>query len=430
MRYDLRECNGMSRREEFQPMIPSGEPPGDGRLVENLMHFARTLRAAGMPVGPGRVLDAIRAIQAIGIGNRDDFYWALHASFVNRRDQHELFDQAFHIFWRNPKLLERMMAMLLPQMRAPAKDEDRAEMMRRLAEALGNKDSGGGDGEESAESEIEVDAALTYSDRELLQAMDFEKMSADELAKAKRLIAGMRLPIMDVATRRYRPDRNGARIDMRNSLRAALRAADAIPLRRRAVRRRHPPLVILCDISGSMSRYSRVALHFMHAVTNDRDRVYAFLFGTQLTNVTRDLRHRDIDLALEMVGQKVRDWSGGTRIGQCLQEFNARWSRRVLSQGAVVLFISDGLDREGGQGLAKEMERLHKSCRRLIWLNPLLRYEGFEPRSHGARAIMPHVDDHRRVHNLQSLADLTEVLSQPRRRRLEARSEWIGAIEN
>ena len=386
-------------------MQTPGEQHSDGRLVANLMQFARTLRAAGLPVGPGRVLDALRAVEAVGITSREDFYWALHASFVNRRDQHDLFDQAFHIFWRNPKILERMMAMLLPQMRVPAKEEDRVEMNRRLAEALG-KENTGGEGEEPAEEEIEFDAALTYSDRELLQTMDFEKMSGDELAKAKRLIAGMRLPIMDVATRRHRPDRNGARIDMRNTLRAALRSADAIPLRRRSVRRRHPPLVILCDISGSMSRYSRIALHFMHAVTNDRDRVYTFLFGTRLTNITRDLRHRDIDLALENVGKKVQDWSGGTRIGQCLQEFNARWSRRVLGQGAVVLFISDGLDRDGAHGLATEMERLHKSCRRLIWLNPLLRYEGFEPKSQGAKAIMPHVDDFRRVHNLQSLADL------------------------
>jgi uncharacterized protein with von Willebrand factor type A (vWA) domain len=409
-------------------MQTPGEQANDGRLVANLMQFARTLRAAGLPVGPGRVLDALRAVEAVGITSREDFYWALHASFVNRRDQHDLFDQAFHIFWRNPKILERMMAMLLPQMRAPAKEEDRVEMNRRLAEALGKQNSGG-EGEEPAEDEIEFDAALTYSDRELLQTMDFEKMSGDELAKAKRLIAGMRLPIMDVATRRHRPDRNGARIDMRNTLRAALRSADAIPLRRRSVRRRHPPLVILCDISGSMSRYSRIALHFMHAVTNDRDRVHTFLFGTRLTNITRDLRHRDIDLALENVGKKVQDWSGGTRIGQCLQEFNARWSRRVLGQGAVVLFISDGLDRDGAQGLATEMERLHKSCRRLIWLNPLLRYDGFEPKSQGAKAIMPHVDDFRRVHSLQSLADLTEVLSQPPRRRLEAKSEWAGAAE-
>jgi hypothetical protein len=230
---------------------------------------------------------------------------------------------------------------------------------------------------------------------------------------------------MELPTRRYRPEPLGHRIDMRATLRAALRAADSIPLRYRTPRRRHPPLVILCDISGSMSRYSRLILHFLHAITNDRDRVHTFLFGTRLTNVTRDLRYKDIDIALEKVGGKVEDWAGGTRIGRCLAEFNNRWSRRVLGQGAVLLFISDGLDRDAGEGLAKEMERLHKSCRRLIWLNPLLRYEGYEPRSQGARAIMPHVDDFRPVHNLDSLAHLTRVLSQPVSRRLEAKSEWV-----
>jgi hypothetical protein len=404
------------------------EPAADsGRFVENLMHFARALRAAGVPVGPGRVLDALRAVQAVGIGNRDDFYWALHASFVNRRDQHELFDQAFHIFWRNPKLLERMMAMLLPQMRGPAAEQDREEMHRRLAEAFGAKDPAEGAGLDDGEDEkIEFDAALTYSDRERLQAMDFEKMSAAEIAAAKRLISAMRLPIMQVPTRRHRPDRTGARIDMRNTLRAGLRSVDSIVLRRREACRRHPPLVILCDISGSMSRYARIALHFMHAITSDRDRVHTFLFGTRLTNITRHLRHRDIDLALEKIGGTVQDWSGGTRIGRCLEEFNNRWSRRVLGQGAVVLFISDGLDRDDAVGLERQMERLHKSCRRLIWLNPLLRYEGFAPLAKGARAIMPHVDDFRPVHDLRSLADLTRVLSQPPRRRLEARHDWVA----
>jgi uncharacterized protein len=176
-----------------------------------------------------------------------------------------------------------------------------------------------------------------------------------------------------------------------------------------------------------MSRYSRLIMHFMHAVTNDRDRVHTFLFGTRLTNITRQLRNRDIDVALEKVGASVEDWSGGTRIGRCLAEFNNQWSRRVLGQGAVVLFISDGLDRDGGEGLTKEMERLHKSCRRLIWLNPLLRYEGYEPRSLGAKAIMPHVDDFRPVHNLASLADLTRVLSEPGSRRLEGVNRWLAA---
>ena len=401
-----------------------------GRLAENIMHFARTLRAAGLPVGPGRVLDAIRAAETVGIGNRQDFYWALHATLVNRREQQEIFDQAFHIFWRNPRLLERAMAMLLPQVRTGGQRnvEDQAEMSRRLAEALARERGGEGLNDEEQEEKIEVDAVMTYSDRELLQRMDFERMSAAEIAKARRLIADMRLPIMALPTRRFRPNPLGQRIDMRASLRAALRSADSIPLRRRMPRRRHPPLVILCDISGSMSRYSRIILHFMHAITNDRDRVHTFLFGTRLTNVTRYLRHKDIDVALEKVGQTVDDWSGGTRIGKCLAEFNNRWSRRVLAQGAVVLFISDGLDRDAGEGLAKEMERLHKSCRRLIWLNPLLRYEGYEPRSMGARTIMPHVDEFRPVHSLESLADLSRVLSAPGRRRLEAKSEWVEAL--
>ena len=415
---------GTPREDALSRQFGSG-----GRLAENIMHFARTLRAAGLPVGPGRVLDAIRATQTVGIGNRQDFYWALHATLVNRREQQDIFDQAFHIFWRNPRLLERAMAMLLPQLRGSTEAaEDQAEMSRRLAEALARERGGDGRGEEEPEEKAEIDAVMTYSDRELLQKMDFEKMSAAEVATAKRLIATMRLPIMALPTRRFRPDPFGRRIDMRASLRAALRSADSIPLRRRMPRRRHPPLVILCDISGSMSRYSRVILHFMHAITNDRDRVHTFLFGTRLTNVTRYLRHKDIDVALEKVGQTVDDWSGGTRIGKCLAEFNSRWSRRVLGQGAVLLFISDGLDRDAGEGLAKEMERLHKSCRRLIWLNPLLRYEGYEPRSMGARMIMPHVDEFRPVHSLESLADLTRVLSAPGRRRLEAKSEWVEAL--
>jgi uncharacterized protein with von Willebrand factor type A (vWA) domain len=212
---------------------------------------------------------------------------------------------------------------------------------------------------------------------------------------------------------------------MRKTLRAALRQADLIQLQRKRRRTRPPPLVVLCDISGSMSRYSRLFLHFMHAVTNDRDRVHTFLFGTRLTNVTRMLRHKDVDEAIANVAASVEDWSGGTRIGQTLAEFNRFWSRRVLGQGAVVLFISDGLDRDAGAGIGREIDRLHKSCRRLIWLNPLLRYEAFEPKSLGMRAILPHVDEFRPVHSLESLESLIEALSgPPGPRRLEAAAAW------
>jgi len=239
-------------------------------------------------------------------------------------------------------------------------------------------------------------------------------MSSEEMNLAKTAIQRMRLPIMDVPMRRFRPDPAGARVDMRATLRAALRSGGGFaPLRRRNPRRRHPPLIVLCDISGSMERYSRLLLHFLHAITNDRDRVHTFLFGTRLTNITRHLRHKDVDIALDLIADSVDDWSGGTRIGHCLHDFNRDWSRRVLGQGAVTLFITDGLDREEDSHLSIEMERLHKSCRRLIWLNPMLRYDGYQPKSMGNRAIMPHVDDFRAVHNLNSLAALTETLGKP-----------------
>jgi uncharacterized protein with von Willebrand factor type A (vWA) domain len=404
-----------------------GPPIEPSRLAENVMFFARTLRAAGLPIGPGRVIDALRAIEAVGIGTREDLYWTLHAVFVNRRDQQPLYDQAFHIFWRNPQLLEKMLQTMLPSISVPREEAEKGEeMLRRLAEALAGRQSEQ-PGEEQ-EEKVEFDAAMTFSARELLQSMDFEKMTNAEMDEAKRMIAAMRLPIMALPTRRFFADPHGRRVDIRATLRASLRGGGTIPLQFKRRRRRHPPLVVLCDISGSMSRYSRMMLHFMHAITNDRDRVHCFLFGTRLSNITRALRQRDVDVALAKVAAKVEDWSGGTRIGGCIAEFNAVWSRRVLGQSAVVLLITDGLDREGAQGLAEEMERLHKSCRRLIWLNPLLRFEGYEPKAQGAQAILPHVDDFRPVHNLESLAELGAVLSREPTRRLEAAGSYAELL--
>ena len=394
--------------------------PASGKLAENVMHFARVLRSAGLPVGPGKVLDALAALQIAGVERRDDFYWTLAAVFVDRREQFELFDQAFHIFWRDPKMLERVMSLFLPQVFGRARDEQ-PEMASRLAESmLPQPDRPRGEAEPP--QEIQLDAAFTVSEREVLQHADFETMTSDELAQAKRLIADLRLPIPEVRTRRLVPDARGARIDLRASLRASLRGgADIIPLARRSQGRRHPPLVVLCDISGSMSRYSRMFLHFLHAITSDRDRVHTFVFGTRLTNITRHLRHRDVDVALAGVSAAVADWSGGTRIGSSIKEFNLRWSRRVLGQNAVVLLITDGLDRDLGRDLGPEMERLHKSCRRLIWLNPLLRYEAFEPRPMGVRIMLPHCDAFLPAHNIDSLVALGRALSAAPERGTHAR---------
>ncbi|MDP7100953.1 MAG: VWA domain-containing protein [Rhodospirillales bacterium] len=402
----------MAREPDFQDLptlIPSDNV--SGLLTENIMHFARVLRKAGLPVGPGQVLDAIRAVMAVGLSNRNDFYWTLHAVFVKHRTQLDVFDQAFHIFWKNPEILERMMQLILPDISDPnAASPDTEEISRRVAEALS---SGIGDQPEpQEEEEIEFDATLTWSANEVLGEKDFEKMSADEIRDAIAAVHRMKLPLNEVPTRRFKQSNAGTRVDMRRSMRAALRSGtDFIPLMKRKRRMRRPPLVVICDISGSMERYSRMLLHFMHTVTNDRDRVHTFLFGTRLTNVTRYLRYKDVDEALEKVSEAAEDWSGGTRIGHCLEDFNKFWSRRVLTQGAIVVLISDGLDRDEGDGLTLEMERLHMSCRRLIWLNPLLRYDGFEPKSIGIKVMLPHVDIFQTVHNLNNLNDLTRVLS-------------------
>ncbi|OWJ63842.1 vWA domain-containing protein [Inquilinus limosus] len=406
--------------------MPADPTPSEtGRLALNVMQFCRALRAAGLPVGPGRTLAALEALETVGIASRQDVYWALHATLVNRRDQREVFDQAFHLFWRNPDMLKRAMTLMLPQIRT-GKEEERA-VNRRVAEAFADRQPGRGEAPDDAEEppELEVDASLTFSEREQLQHKDFEQMSAEELARARAAIARLRLPVRDVPTRRYAPHHSAPLVDMRQTLRQSLRAGGhSIDLARRIRRKRPPPLVVLCDISGSMSQYSRMLLHFLHAVTTERDRVHSFVFGTRLTNIARQLRRRDVDDALDRVGRAAQDWGGGTRIGACLAEFNRVWGRRVLGQGAVVILITDGLDRDAGDRLEDEIDRLHRSCRRLIWLNPLLRWDGYAPRSMGARALMPHVDEFRPVHSLASLAALVDVLAEDPMRGDRRMARW------
>jgi len=383
--------------------------PAEGKLSQNVMHFARALRQAGVAVGPDRVLDSLRALEITGVARREDFYWTLASVFLSRREQFELFDQAFRLFWSNQLLPESAVAGL--PLAAPPTGPDREAPPSRLADALGLTRKAHLE-RESQQSADESASTPGASQIEALQRKDFETMTTDELTQAKKLIAGLRLPIPDIGTRRLQPDSRGRLVDLRATLRTSLRGnADVILLRRRSHQHRHPPLVILCDISGSMSRYSRMFLHFMHAITNDRDRVHTFVFGTRLTNITRHLRHRDVDMALGAVSRAVADWSGGTRIGAALKAFNLSWSRRVLGQNAEVLLISDGLDRDSGVDLPQAMERLHKSCRKLIWLNPLLRFDGFEPKAAGVRLMLPHVDAFVPAHNVESLADLARILA-------------------
>ncbi|QYK43002.1 MAG: VWA domain-containing protein [Paracoccaceae bacterium] len=397
--------------------------PDNPRLVANIAHFARALRKAGLPIGPGRIADAIRAVQAVGFTERRDFYWVLHACFVSRPEHRPVFAQVFRLFWRDPRYLEHMMSLMLPALRGVAEERGAEAAEKRAAEALldgADRDVPQDTPEDSGEdAEIEIDASATMSREERLRTLDFEQMSMAEVAEARRMLARLSLPVAPLATRRMAVDAGGARIDPRATLRAAMRrGGEVAALLHRSPRERWPNLVVLCDISGSMSQYSRMVLHFVHAVANRKGqgwaRVHAFTFGTRLTNITRHLRARDVDQALAAAGREAQDWSGGTRIGACLHAFNRDWSRRVLGQGAVVLLITDGLDRDDTGALSREAERLHLSARRLVWINPLLRWDGFAPRAGGIRALLPHVDCFRAGHSIATLEALGAAISAAR----------------
>ncbi|WP_298835421.1 VWA domain-containing protein [uncultured Roseobacter sp.] len=397
------------------------ELPENPKLAGNITHFARALRRAGLPVGTGRVIDAIRAVEAAGFSEKRDFYWTLHACFVSRPEHRRTFAQVFRLYWRDPRYLEHMMSMMIPAVRGVQEDRSAQAAEKRAAEALldGLEAPDLSDRPEGEDDEvlIEVDASQTMSSEERLRSLDFEQMSTEEMAQARRMLSKLTLPVQPILSRRRQASLRG-QVDPARTLRQAMRqGGDLHRIARRRQRPRWPNLVVLCDISGSMSQYSRVVLHFLHAVSNARGagwaRVHAFTFGTRLTNITRHLHQRDVDAALAAAGAEAQDWEGGTRIGACLEAFNRDWSRRVMGQGAVVLVITDGLDRDDPDHLARQMERLHLSARRLIWLNPLLRWEGFAPRARGIAAMLPHVDSFRAGHSIASLQELAAVISRP-----------------
>ena len=396
------------------------QPNDERQLANNIVHFARVLRRAGLPIGPAKIIDALNAVQTVGIERRDDFCYALAAVLVNRREHQEIFDQAFRVFWRDPYRIERLLQELLQLMGGLRRVEgEQPKLADRVARALLPTPPVIPPKTEELPPDLEADARFTVSTREVLQRKDFAGMTAEELEEAKAVLRDLRLPLPALPSRRLQPRTGGRRVDLRATMNQMVRQAGGVAqLRWRSPDLRHPTLVVLCDISGSMESYTRMLLHFVHAVTNDRDRVHTFLFGTRLTDITRHLRHRDVDVALNSVSAAVADWAGGTRIGACLKEFNQRWARRLLGQGAVVLLISDGLDSDAGEGLTREMERLHKSCRHLLWLNPLLRYDRFEAKPAGIRAMLPHVDAFLPVHNLASLTQLGQVLGSLNKQRV------------
>ena len=379
------------------------------RIADNVVHFARVLRAAGLPVGPDRVLLALEALEVVGMSRREDVRAALATVMIDRHEQEVIFDAAFAAFWRDPKLMERLMYLALPKVTGRGQKEESAQVPRRLQEALSPRTPPSKSAAPTLADEQKFEADLTWSDRERLQQADFATMSTDEFEQAKRLAQSMTLPLRPLTTRRRKPSPVG-RPDLRRTVQRTLRAPDSLLPAYSAATRRPPPLVVLLDISGSMERYTRLFLHFAHGLSQSGQRVHTLVFGTRLTNITHCLRHRDADQALTRADAIVQDWRGGTRIASNIRQFNRQWARRLLTGNAALLLVTDGLDRDESGDLAHQAALLSRFSHQMIWLNPLLRFEGFTPRAAGIRAILPHVDRFLPMHNLASLADLGRAL--------------------
>ncbi len=376
-------------------------PPG-GFLFEHVLAFAHLLREMGIRVGPGQAVELARALEIAGITNREDFRAAARCTLIRRAEDLPLFDIAFAFFWRTEG--NDPMLLAIPTVKLPT--PSRLRLPRRKQPTSNDEPR------EQIEEEIQVGVTLAYARDEQLRTKDFGTFSWEEVQAARELLRRMRWRLDERRTRRKQPARRGHLLDARRTIRTAMRSGGTpLTLRWRTVRTHQRPLVVLCDISGSMDRYSRILLHFIHTMSSGLRDVESFVFGTRLTRITRLLRRRDIDDAVADVSKQVVDWSGGTRIGETLKEFNYRWGRRVLGRGAVVLIISDGWDRGEATVLSHEMDRLQRSCHRLIWLNPLLGKADYQPITKGMQAALPFVDDFLPVHNIQSLEQLGAQLA-------------------
>lgn len=428
----------MDRHRELEPFVPlikpvlgrddhiSASDVSSARVIANLVRFARELRSAGLPVGSGQVMSLVDALSAIDIGRQQDVYFACRATVVTRPEQIPPFDAAFARFWRELAGAEALPVETflseqeVEQFGLPDRAKPRSGgQQNETAEASGEDRTllaieGADDNPITGDPE-DVEAppedVILFSAREALRKKDFAQFTAVEAAEARRIIEGMNWRLGKQETRRRERSVRGDAIDYRATLRGSMRYAGIpVDLRYRRRRERMRPLILLCDISGSMDRYTRLLLRFVHALEHGLDAVEVFVFGTRLTRVTRELRRRDVDIAIQDVVDSVEDWSGGTRIGEAIKTFNYQWARRILRSGATVVLISDGWDRGDPALLAREMARLQRSCRQLIWLNPLLGAAGYQPLTQGIRAALPYTDHFLPVHNLHSLEALAELL--------------------
>ncbi len=397
--------------------------PIAGALLHRVVRFGRALRAAGLDAGPGRLADFVSALPLLDLSRRDDFYYAARATLLARPDQRELFDSIFAQFWPPGRMLLDAAEAALdgppsPQT-SPQPGDDQGQIQpdeadaRRVARAAAGRSDEPPAEERPQDARVPGTAVMSYSPDEVLREKNFGDFTDEELERARRLMEKMRWRAALRLTRRLVPARRGQSIDLRRTMRRALTTGgETLSWAKRRRKLKPRPLVLICDVSGSMERYTRLLLQFLHAVSQGAPApVETFVFATRLTRITTSLKRRRVQEALERVSREVADWSGGTRTGEALAAFNRVWARRVLGRGAVVLIISDGWDRGDVDQLAREMARLRRTSYRLIWLNPLLGSPNYRPLTRGMQAALPHLDDFLPVHNLESLEALVEKLA-------------------
>ena len=373
------------------------------KLLENFLRFIRLLRKSGVKIGSQSSIDALNSIKTLNIGNRNEFYWALHSNLINKKEDTEIFDQCFYLFWQNPKILQQMFNLLLPQIgtqKAPASNK---KQLKRISDNFQKKNK---NIENDEKDEIIFDAQMSWSNKSALNSKDFEMMSLDEIHQAEKEIKKILIRTKTQISRRWERKEKSSKIYTKYTIKKSVRNNGIIQLAFKEKIKKFKPLVILIDISGSMESYSRVMLFLSHILIQEFKNVEIFTFGTKLTRITQFLKNKDVDLSLDKVGKSVNDWASGTKITSSIKDFNLNWSRRILTHNQKLLLITDGLEREDKKNLDFEFERLSLFSQNIIWLNPLLRYKKFEPKVESIKTILKYADKHVPIHNVNSVQKL------------------------
>ena len=377
----------------------------ESKLLENILRFIRLLRNSGIKIGNQSSIDSLNSIKILKIGNRNEFYWALHSNLIYRNEDKEIFDQCFHLFWQNPKILQQMFNLLLPQIGTQKAPTTNKKQLKRISDNIQKQNK---DIEKEKKEEIIFDSKMSWSNKSALNTKDFEMMSLKEIKQAEKEIKKFLIKSKTQISRRWKKNDQSSKISTKYTIKKSVKNNGIIHLAFKDRIKKFKPLVILIDISGSMESYSRIMLFLSHILIQQHKNVEIFTFGTKLTRITKFLKNKDVDDSLDRVGKFVNDWAAGTKITSSIKDFNFNWSRRILTQNQTLLLITDGLERDDSQNLDFEINRLSLFTNNIIWLNPLLRYEKFEPKVNSIKTILRHVDKHVPIHNINSIKRLVE----------------------